>query len=330
MAVLLRAGVPRALPPPGLAGRHAQTIASSLPLRSGAWRGAVATLRAASTETVLSLDGGVRLMGYHCPGTDRDQGLVVLLHGWEGGGNSGYVLGLAVALRKVGYATFRLNLRDHGGTHGLNEELFHSCRIAEVVAAVATVRTDFAPRRLALVGYSLGGNFALRVGARSRSAGIAIDKLVAICPVLHPPHTMFALETGFWAYRHYYLGKWRRSLMAKAACFPSRYELGNLRRFKTLTETTDFFVREYTEFSDLESYLNGYSILGSALTELSVPSRIIASADDPIIPSADLVGLPANPLLDVTLMPWGGHCGFVTDYRLTSRIETMVVEELAS
>ena len=34
------------------------------------------------------------------------------------------------------YDVARLNLRDHGDSHHLNDEIFHSCRIAEVVGAV--------------------------------------------------------------------------------------------------------------------------------------------------------------------------------------------------
>ena len=278
---------------------------------------------------MLSLPGGVRLMGYHACGQDPGQGLVLLLHGWEGDADSSQVVSLAAALLASGYAVFRLNLRDHGGTQHLNEELFHSCRIEEVVDAVAAVAAQYRPSRLGLVGYSLGGNFALRVGARAAAAGLELDKIVAICPVLHPPHTMRALETGFWGYRRYYLARWRRSLRAKERCFPSRYALGDLRRFETLTATTDYFVREHTEFEDLETYLHGYSILGSALDDLSVSSRIIASVDDPIIPGVDIGHLSSNPLLDVTISHWGGHCGFVTDYRLRSCIGDMVVEALA-
>lgn len=318
-------------PPRGLAGRHLQTIASSLPLSaSAAERRAAVALRAASTAELLNLPAGVRLMGYHCPGAVAERGLVVLLHGWEGDANSRYMLHRASALREAGYATFRLNLRDHGGTQALNEELFHSCRIGEVVDAVAAIRAGWAARRIALVGYSLGGNFALRVGARCASAGLVLDKIVAICPVLHPPHTMHALETGLWVYRRYYLSRWRRSLLAKQASFPQTYRLGDLRRFETLTATTEFFVREYTDFVGLDAYLNGYSILGAALAELTTPSRIIAAADDPIIPSADLANLSDNPNLDITVMPWGGHCGFVVDYRLTSRVDAMVIDELES
>ncbi|HSG63611.1 MAG TPA: alpha/beta fold hydrolase [Gammaproteobacteria bacterium] len=324
-----RASCGPARPPWGLGGSHVQTIiaSSALPV-AGDERRRSAALSAASTECILGLAGGVRLMGYHCPGTDAARGLVVLLHGWEGGAQSRYIVRVAATLREAGYATFRLNLRDHGGTHALNEELFHSCRIGEVVDAVAAIQARWDPQRLALVGYSLGGNFALRVGARASAAAVRIARIVAVCPVLHPPRTMHALETGFWAYRWYYLARWRRSLLAKQAVFPQRYKLGDLRRFRTLTATTEFFVREYTEFESLDGYLNGYSILGSALADLRAPARVIATIDDPIIPSADLEALAANGCIGLTAMPWGGHCGFVMDYKLRSCIDAMIVEEL--
>jgi predicted alpha/beta-fold hydrolase len=306
-----------------------QTIIASSALPPGADERRRSTLLAnASTECVLDLAGGVRLMGYYCPGAEPVRGLVVLLHGWEGGAESRYLVRVAAVLRGAGYATFRLNLRDHGGTHALNEELFHSCRIGEVVDAVATIQARWAPQRLALVGYSLGGNFALRIGARADAAGIGLEKIVAVCPVLHPPHTMESLETGFWAYRWYYLRKWRRSLLAKEASFPRSYRLGDLRRFKTLTATTEFFVREYTEFDSLDDYLNGYSILGTALAGLRTPTRVIAAVDDPIIPHADLDDLAAGRHIDLTVMSWGGHCGFVEDYRLRCCIDAMIVEEV--
>jgi len=209
------------------AEHHAATsahppAAGGLALRSRSWRRRTAKLRAQAAAVLLELDNDVRLQGQHTPGFDPDKGLVVLLHGWEGGADASYMLASALALEDAGYATFRLNFRDHGGTYDLNEDLFHSCRIAEVVDAVAAIRERYSPRRLALVGFSLGGNFALRVGAQAGVAGIDLQKIVAVCPVLHPPHTMDALEKGLWAYRHYYLRKWRRSLLAKQASFPHR------------------------------------------------------------------------------------------------------------
>jgi predicted alpha/beta-fold hydrolase len=316
-----------AYPPLGLRNRHVQTIVNSLPLRATRWRRNVAALQHDSIAVVLRLTDA-RLMGYYCPGTDPERGLAVLLHGWEGGANARYLLTLAAALAEEGYATFRLNFRDHGGTHGLNRELFHSCRIDEVVQAVGAIAEQYAPSRLAIVGYSLGGNFALRVGARAEGAGLSIERIVAVCPVLHPPATMAALETGLWIYRHYYLQRWRQSLRTKAALFPGAYAFGDLRRLETLTATTEFFVSEYTEYPNMAAYLNGYSIIGAALSTLNVPSRIIAASDDPIIPRDDLARLSPRPTLDVTVLPWGGHCGFVQSYTLTSAVEAMIVLEL--
>jgi len=61
-------------------------------------------------------------------------------------------------------------LRDHGDTHHLNRELFHSCRLPEVIGAVRALQQHFAGTALQLVGFSLGGNFMLRVAAQAREA----------------------------------------------------------------------------------------------------------------------------------------------------------------
>ena len=67
----------------------------------------------------------------------------MLLHGWEGSADSTYLLSLAQSLFAAGFEVVRLNLRDHGATHHLNRELFHSCRLPEVVGAVRALARKF-------------------------------------------------------------------------------------------------------------------------------------------------------------------------------------------
>ena len=256
-------------------------------------------------------------------------GLVVLLHGWEGAADSHYMVSAAQALHDLGFDTCRLNLRDHGGTHHLNEGLFHSCRIQEVVEVIGEIQRLHPVRPTYVVGFSLGGNFALRVGARANQANLELQKIVAICPVLSPRSTMSALEDGLWVYRQYFLAKWRRSLYRKASCFPDKYQFGNLRRFRTLTEMTDFFVQQYTPYSDLFSYLDGYAIIGDVLDRLSVPSELIAAGDDPVIPRADLARLAPNPNLSVTVTDGGGHCGFLEGFALNTWMDREIARQLA-
>src|SRR5204863_7609974 len=122
--------------------------------------------------------------------------LALLLHGWEGSVESSYMRLTAAQLLQRGYEVFRLNFRDHGATHHLDEGIFHSNRIDEVVHAARDVAARFAQRPLVVAGYSLGGNFALRLALRAPAAGLELAHVAAVCPVLDPAATMDAMETG--------------------------------------------------------------------------------------------------------------------------------------
>jgi predicted alpha/beta-fold hydrolase len=191
------------------------------------------------------------------------------LHGWEGSANSLYLLSLGQRLLEAGYDVVRLNLRDHGESHHLNPELFHSCRIAEVVGAVKSLQQMHAGKRLVLAGFSLGGNFSLRVGARAASAGIELSSIVAVCPVLDPEHTLVRLEKGWALYRQYFVWKWRRSLRKKQQAWPQVYEsLDDILRLGNLTDMTDRLACRYGGFPSLADYLRGYALVGRTLESL--------------------------------------------------------------
>ena len=79
---------------------------------------------ASAREMILDAGEGIRLLGFHSPQPDkRAKGLVILLHGWEGSSDSTYILRAGRCLYRHGYDVFRLNYRDHGESHHLNEGL---------------------------------------------------------------------------------------------------------------------------------------------------------------------------------------------------------------
>jgi uncharacterized protein len=315
-----------------LRNAHLQSILPSLPLRRPAVERRAAPLLESSVDEVLDCGDGVRLLGLHATqerrGRTRAQHLVILHHGWEGSAESLYVLALGQFLFDRGFDVLRLNLRDHGPTHHLNRELFHSCRIQEVMGAVRRVQCLYRAQRLSLVGFSLGGNFALRVGARAREAGIELHRIVAISPVLDPEVTLEALEKGAAIYRQYFIWKWTRSLLKKQLAWPGVYDFDELLRDRTLTAMTDYLVRHHSEFPNLGSYLRGYALVHGALESLSTSSRIIAATDDPMIPYKDLDRLPRLARLRVTPTRFGGHCGFMPSWRGDSWIAGEVLTEL--
>ncbi len=316
-------------PPPLLRNPHAQTlIASTLPRRLPLrWR--TRELRGAARDVLLECSDGVRLHGFYNPHPAPEQGLAILLHGWEGSGDSAYLLSNAQTLYDAGYSVFRLHLRDHGPSHALNRELYHSARLREILDAVAQVQQLFPHARTVMAGHSLGGNFTLRVAAQAHKEGIALDQVVAICPVLDPAHTMRRLMEGSFIYHQYFLHRWKRSLTLKLQHFPDLGYGESLLGLRSLDAMNEFFVPRYTDFGDVESYFAAYALTGDTLADLQVPTHIILSQDDPMIPSVDLARLASTPALQVETPAHGGHCGFLANWRMHGWIDQRLLELLS-
>lgn len=291
-----------------------QSFLASFPLRRVALNRPDNPLVAAARTAIIDAGDGTRLLGRHSAHRAPDRAappLVVLIHGWEGSADSSYVLSMASHLYRHGCDIFRLNLRDHGPSHHLNEGVFHACRLEEVVAGVAEAGRQFARGPLVLGGFSLGGNFALRVALAAPEAGLELRHVFAISPVLQPARVLGTLDAGPAVYRRYFLSKWRASLRRKQQLFPARYDFSETSRLASLQAMTEMFAPRYTPFEDADEYLSGYTLNPDRLRQLALPATVIAARDDPIIPVGDLERVGEIPLLERIITEHGGHCGFV-------------------
>lgn len=283
-------------------------------------------LLGAAREKVLDCGNGVRLLGSYSCSSENQNKIVVLLHGWEGSINSTYLLSAANVLFENGFNVFRLNLRDHGESHHLNLELFNSTRLDEVVNGVAEVFRLFPHEHNYLAGFSLGGNFALRVGLQAPSRDIRLDKIVAISPLVSPGNTTDNLEKNLFVYHAYFVRKWRKSLRKKLLMFP---ELGygkTILKLNSLSSMNDYFVPNHTDFSKAESYLYAYGLTGDRLAGLVVDSHIITAEDDPITTIGDLALITTRPSsLRIEVTRFGGHCGFLQDLSFNSWVDHRLV-----
>jgi hypothetical protein len=309
--------MPRFEPAPYLRNGHVQTLVNSMRLRRPLVRRRARRMLAAAEERILDCGEQVRLMGlYSAHRRAHARDLVVLIHGWEGSGDSSYLVSAAGCLYDRGFDVFRLNLRDHGPTHHLNRGLFHACRLREVAGAMQAIQSGLSFRRLFLAGYSLGGNFALRLGNKAPTYGLDLERIAAVCPVIDPDHALTALTETFPLYHWYFLRKWRRSLEIKQRYYPGLIDFSEIKRHNSIRKLTDYFAPRYTPFASGDAYLAGYSIAGNRLSGLRVPSTIIASRDDPLIPEEDLNRMHRPYCLSIEQHRYGGHCGFIKDGRL--------------
>ena len=302
----------------------------NLPTQGWLVRRRAARLLASSRELLLDCGDGVRLQAFFSArpehGSAGVQRLAVLLHGWEGSAASNYVLSCAALLYQRGFAVVRLNLRDHGSTHALNRDLFHSCRLPEVLGAIRALSAQSPEARVCLGGFSLGGNFMLRVAA-DEHAPESIAGVVAISPVIDPQATLRALEQGLGIYRRYFVRRWSRSLRIKQRAWPGAHEFADIWQLQDLRQMTAALVHRHTEFATLEAYLEGYALTGKRLQSLRASASILLSADDPIIPAPDLERLARSDLLTVVRTEHGGHCGFVEGWGRPSFADSYVLAQ---
>jgi predicted alpha/beta-fold hydrolase len=317
-------------PPVGLRSGHVQSLISSSAIRRRVVLRRSEALRLAAEVWTLDGGDGIRLQGLYSSKGSESKGLAVLLHGWEGSVNSNYVLANGARLYASGFDVFRLNFRDHGDTHHLNHEIFHSCRLDEVIHALRDLQDRLGAKPWYLAGYSLGGNFSMRVALQAERAGLHIGHVVAVNPVINPLHAMVSMEEGVRFYERYFERKWSRSLKIKKQAFPDLYGEETWHEIKGLRERTHYLATRHAGFQSAEEYFEGYSIADNRLAPLAVPSTILTSADDPVVPVGDFKDLPANPNLELIVTDHGGHCGFLKNWKLESMAEDLIASRFLS
>lgn len=303
--------------------------------------------RALDVDTPFLVDGGVdatnaatrvRLLAYYTPSlTEERRGLVLLLHGWEGCSHSNYNLLLTITLARRGYDVVRLNLRDHGPNlhvdrHALNPGIFLGILLAEVLAATQQIALFAQGLPFSLIGVSMGGNFALRLGLAHQQQPIPnLAKVVAINPAIDPAHATDRIDSHP-LYRRYFRRRWLSSLLAKAAYFPTLYDFAPVVRYRTVRAMTEWLIQTYGQrygaFRSADEYFAAYTVTPTAMQALTVPTAIISSTDDPVIAAADFYALPSHPLLDVQLHPSGGHVGYVDLFPLRHHLPQLVLSAL--
>ncbi|MBV1906692.1 MAG: alpha/beta fold hydrolase [Pseudomonadales bacterium] len=263
-------------------------------------------------------------------GKNQKSPLIIIFHGWLGSAESSDVIDAAQCFFAAGYSVARLNLRDHGDTHHLNKQVFHSARLQETVDATSRLMNLTGTQNTTLLGFSLGGNFALRISA---SLGLHphLNNTIAVCPLIDPGPAMQSIDEGWFIYQRHFVNKWRQSMLDKQRAFP-HYNFSEELKLKSVSSLTDIFVRRSTPYENSEDYFSAYSISANRLKGITTPAHIIAAKDDPVIPHASFTQLiedeKRNPNLHLHMQNNGGHCGFIADWKLNSWLNSAVLELL--
>ncbi|MDO8954332.1 MAG: alpha/beta fold hydrolase [Gammaproteobacteria bacterium] len=242
-----------------------------------------------------------------------DQPTVIILHGLGGHHNSSYVVRLAHKILKLSSTrVIRVNFRGCGTGMGFAKGLYHSGRSEDILAAIETIKAEHPESPLYLLGFSLGGNVALKLaGELADKAKQLLSKVIAICPPINlvacaelidlPENRLF---------QRYFMKKLLKYAALRHKIFP---ELGRFysKKYRGIVEFDNQYTAPHSGFLSAQDYYQKSSSK-DFIKDIAVPCHILMSADDPFIYNKldDSITLPDHVKLHMTTA--GGHMGYLS------------------
>lgn len=266
-------------------------------------------------ERIETLDGDfIDLDFAQPPSSDgvRNLPLVLILHGLEGCSGSGYVSTACQTLAASGLRAVAMNFRSRSGEPNRRPDSYHAGRSDDVAFVLDELRRTHPQAPLGAIGFSLGGNVLLKyLGERGAAARDRLRAAVAVSVPFDLAASAQAMERGFGAlYARHFLRSMRRTVQDKAVRFPGAFDSKRIADARTIREFDDAVTAPIHGFESVAHYYAEASSAGY-LEGVRVPTLLLQSRDDPLVPYHELSGIRQNPWLVDGSTERGGHVGFV-------------------
>ena len=214
----------------------------------------------------------------------------------------------------AGMNVIRYNQRNCGGTDALAPVLYHSGLSKDVAAVAREVIARDGVSRLALVGFSMGGNIVLKLaGEWGSEAPPQFRAVAACCPAIDLAASADALhEPANRIYETYFLWALDRRMLQKARLFPDHFDSSRLRGIRSLREFDDKVTAYYCGFTGVDDYYDRASA-AHMIERIAVPALVLHAANDPFIriTAETRRKISSNPNITFVETADGGHCAFV-------------------
>lgn len=234
---------------------------------------------------------------------------LVVVHGLGGTSEGSYGLALGRLAFARGWNVARMNMRSAGLGFAHCQRLYNAGLDGDLVAVLnAVARTT---PRLAVVGFSLGGNLAALALGRSHAqlpAGLFAGAAVS------PPLDLSACADAIDAprnrlYSENYVMQLRASYRSRQRLRPDLFEPGRELGLRTIREFDDRVTAPYGGYAGAAEYY-ARSSAGPHMTAVEVPTLLLVAADDPMIPLDSVARWPRSAQVTLEITPTGGHVGF--------------------
>ena len=210
---------------------------------------------------------------------------LLAFHGLESSAAAHYMRGLADKAFRDGFNVILLNQRNCGGTEHLSSGLYHSGLTEDPAAVIAELIGVDGLSSIAVAGYSLGGNLALKLaGDYGAQPPSQVRAVCAVSPTMDLAGCVEALETpGNWVYQRHFVRNLKRRMRRKSRLFPGRFPLNGVARIRTVRAFDEAFTAPHHGFRDAADYYHRASAL-RVVDRITLSTLIISAEDDPFVP----------------------------------------------
>lgn len=315
-------------PHPFLRGGHRQTVWATFRKSPLAF--------AATERHVVSVSDGdaVVLHDDRPPDWSPGKPSALLIHGLCGCHTANYMVRLAREFLQRGVRTFRLDMRGCGASTPLCTGITHAGRSDDVLAAFHTIAGLTRQGPLYAIGVSLGGNQLLRglgeLGRGAASLDFPSERLQAAAAVAPPVDLIRCSDHMDRASLRFYNQFFIRMLLQRMpAHLRDQSALADLkgRRPRTVRELDDQLTAPLAGFRDAADYYHQSAAL-SRLHAISIPTLVLTSEDDPIVPVSSFREAAWSDSTTLAITRHGGHVGYIGTKQQGNWMERLLVDWL--
>jgi hypothetical protein len=299
---------------------HLLTIAANF------WPREVDESRFPPFRRVYAPDAATKILVIEHQPAGPARGQILLLHGLEGSSEAGYFKSLAQEALTRGFGVHRSNMRTCGGTESLSETMYHSGLTSDTRFILEEIGRS-RPEPLFVVGFSLGGNVALKLAGELGDA-TALSGVCAISTPIDLAGCVRALDRlSNRIYARRFLKRLKERIRRKSPISPQLYSIDRLDAVRSIWEFDDRYTGPLFGFGNAENYYRTQSCQGF-LDAIRTPSLVIHAKDDPLVPSEIYQhrAFAENPYLELLLADHGGHLGFLARQKPRFWLDGVIVD----
>ncbi len=241
--------------------------------------------------------------------------VVILLHGLAGNSGRPYMKGMARAFNLKAWDAVSMNFR------GCSEELNRKYRsyhagatddLSEVITHILSLKKY---SKIALVGFSLGGNMVLKYLGENRSRPDSLTGGVGISVPCDLAGSLGAItRMRNFIYSKRFEINLKQHLLRRAESFPDHLQKKQISSCDSIRDIDELYTSRAHGYKDASDYYKNASCI-NVLDKISLPTLLLSAENDSFLSSQCYPYSIAenSEYFHLEVPPYGGHVGFVTN-----------------